>query len=56
MQKLVQIVVSSAVTIGVAPFLFGTPLNHWLVYSLILGWTAYATAILQARFHGRRSR
>lgn len=39
-----------------APFLYGTPFNHWMVFTALLFGAMYATALVQALIHFRFSR
>lgn len=54
MQKLVQVAAGAAVMFAVAPFLYGTPFNHWLVFLPIFMGTMYGVALWQ--FHRRFSK
>lgn len=53
MKKLVQLAVGLAVIFGVAPTLFGTPFNHWMVYVALLVGSMYAVALAQHWLHWR---
>lgn len=56
MQKFVQFAAGCAVMFGAAPFLHGTPLDHWMVYLPLFAGTMYGVAVLQfhRRFSGKR--
>jgi hypothetical protein len=56
MKKLVQIAVGAGVMFGAAPFLYGTPLNHWMVFAPLFLGGMYATALVQHWLHLRYSR
>lgn len=57
MKKFVQFVVGVAAMCFVAPFLFGTPFNHWMVFVPIFAGAMYGTALLQHYgSHWRRPR
>lgn len=40
----------------VAPYLYETPFNHWIVYSALFVGVMYAVALVQHHIHWRRSR
>lgn len=50
MQKLVQLAIGSAVMFGAAPYLYGTPFNHWMIYLPLFVGAMYATALVQAHW------
>lgn len=55
MKKLIQFSAGCAAMFGVAPYLYGTPFNHVLIYGPLFLGVMYATAIVQAYAHGRFS-
>lgn len=56
MKKLVQIAVGAGVMFGAAPFLYGTPFNHGMIFVPLFLGGMYATAVAQHWIHWRNSR
>lgn len=47
MKKLVQVSVGAGVIFGIAPFTYGTPLHHGMVFVPVFIGAMYATALAQ---------
>lgn len=47
MKKLAQVAVGAGIMFGAAPFLYGTPLNHWAVFVPLFVGSMYGVAVVQ---------
>ena len=47
MKKLVQLAAGGAVIFGIAPYTYGTPLHHWMVFVPLFVGTMYTVALVQ---------
>lgn len=56
MKSLAQMAVGIAAMVLLAPHVFGTPFNHWMVFAPVFIGSMYAVALVQHWFHWRRSR
>ena len=54
MQKALQYASGCAAMFLPAPYLFGTPFNHWVIFTGLFVGGMYAVAMVQAHFHFRR--
>lgn len=56
MKSLVQFVIGTGAMVLPAPYLFGTPLYHWIVFAVIFTGAMYCVALVQHWFYLRFSR
>jgi len=53
MKKLIQLAAGCAAMFGAAPYLYGTPLYHWMIFVPIFLGTMFLVALLQHYVHWR---
>lgn len=55
MKSFIQFVAGGAAMCLLAPFVFETPFNHWVVFVPVFAGTMYGVAVLQHYWDHRRS-
>lgn len=53
MKKAVQLAAGTAAIFGAAPYLYGTPLYHWMIFVPLFLGAMYAVALVQNFIHWR---